>query len=114
MTGITSATTGIATTEAFHDTLAGSNDAYIARFGSFASNVKTITSGKAISLYPNPNNGNFTITAEMSALGNSVMSIMDDKGNVVYRSKVGGNRLEERISLPAISPGYLYHELNEQ
>ena len=115
VTGTTNTVGGIATAGAYQDTLDGPDDAYIARFGSFPTHVAPVKQVQHTAyVYPNPNNGNFTITGDMSVLSNSVVRIMDDKGNVVYRSKVGGNRLEERISLPAISPGYLYHELNEQ
>ena len=109
ITGITTATSNIATAGAYQGANGGDIDAFVARFGSFTTGVATITTALPnISLYPNPNNGNFTLSGELSGFYNYAdVSVIDASGKMVYRGQItiNGNKLYKSISIPGLMPG---------
>lgn len=65
--------------------------------------VKNISNG-FIDLYPNPNNGHFTIDLAKQVEGESVIEVLNSVGQVVYTRKILTLKIEQLI-LPAISSG---------
>lgn len=60
-----------------------------------------------ISVYPNPNGGNFTINVESNDYGEGIVMLTNAFGNVVYNESVQKNTqvLEQTISLPNLLQG---------
>lgn len=72
--------------------------------------VKEISNSESITLYPNPNNGTFTISADIK---NSTIEIIDLLGKTVYSEKP--TSLKSEIRMPIQSKGiYLCKIINEK
>jgi N-acetyl-beta-hexosaminidase len=52
--------------------------------GEIATGVSEKTSPFPLSVIPNPNNGNFTVSFTLPSKGNAVLKIFDVKGNMIY------------------------------
>jgi hypothetical protein len=85
---------------AFVTVTAGSitKNVYVGQSASVGFN-NTIINNKQISLYPNPNNGNFTIQLKNTADKNGTIIIVDMLGRIVYETLYKLNNNEDIISI---------------
>ena len=62
-----------------------------------------------LSLYPNPNTGNFTISSKSDHSANNVVDfdVQDITGKVIYSGKLSpqNKQINEKVSLPNVAPG---------
>jgi len=66
--------------------------------------------GNSISVYPTPNNGNFTLAYHLSST-NAVFHVMDLTGRIVYTQNVNGMEGTQIIDASALSNGIYYWEI---
>jgi len=73
--------------------------------------INSPANGNGITLYPNPNDGNFTIS--QLGIRNYELGIMDMTGRVVYSKAINNQKGTETISLPLCS-GIYYWEMKTE
>ena len=61
----------------------------------------TVAQGVQAKLYPNPNNGSFTLTYDLKTLNEAKVSIYDISGKLVYIKTI--DNLESRININTIN-----------
>jgi len=72
------------------------------------SGIPMITNNNNISIYPNPNNGNFTISNHLN-LSNNELQIIDVLGRVVYKTTLSGDN--NSIDVSYLSDGVYFYQL---
>ena len=66
----------------------------------------------AISLYPNPNNGTFTLHSQLSIL-NCQLKVMDVLGRTVYSYSISTSTLNAQLSIPLSDGIYFWEVIND-
>jgi hypothetical protein len=58
-------------------------------------------------IYPNPSNGNFTLSLQNEEIGDGVVSISNSYGKIIYQEKISKHDLtfDKSISIPSLSRG---------
>jgi hypothetical protein len=69
--------------------------------------IKEVNPKSNVSLYPNPNNGNFTLSYHLSN-PNNTFQIIDVTGRIVYTTPISGTEGAQSISVSDLSNG-IYH-----
>lgn len=59
--------------------------------GGFSERIATEGASATMNLYPNPSDGDFTLSLEAKEAATAVLEIMDLKGSVVYRENLGAS-----------------------
>ena len=67
-----------------------------------------------LKFYPNPNNGNFTLEAELKNKGKAQLRVVDVNGKVVYEETFKGpGVIKKQIDLPDTGKGVYFVHLNQ-
>ncbi len=72
--------------------------------------VNDFTNGHYVTVYPNPNGGNFTISYNVAAQL-TAMRIVDMTGRVVYTQTLAGLTGKATVNAASLSPGIYYYEV---
>lgn len=70
----------------------GSNDFWIVKFSGTPSAITSIEQESLLQVYPNPSNGNFTLSLENQS-AEKLVEIVDVQGKVIYSEKTIGSQL---------------------
>lgn len=91
-------------------------DGKVYRFTPLVSGIKELTNSIPVSIYPNPNNGEFTIASESSAYSNSktIVSVKNALGQEVYRSNISLTGAGETINTNLETGMYFVQIENEK
>ena len=107
LSGYTSSVDGIATSGAYQDSYLDRLDAYLVKFYNHTESVSSLNEGaSSLSLYPNPNNGSFTLrSVDKSSV--SEIDVFNIAGMKVYAQQILPNNVQSSldISLADSTPG---------
>lgn len=70
-----------------------------------------------LEIYPNPNNGNFTLKIKLKKLiDKAIINIFNTLGQIIYSKEISFNSLcyEEKLNIKEITPGIYYLRLNNE
>jgi hypothetical protein len=91
----------------------GNVDLFLVKYGYICSNVGIDEVKKDysyIKVFPNPNNGNFTLYYQLTA-AKSILQIVDMTGRIVYNQNLNGFEGTEYINVSDISNGIYFWEV---
>lgn len=79
--------------------------------------INTISNGENITLAPNPNNGQFTLTVSANSAANYTADIIDVDGRLVYSKKINTNGItptQQTIDIYTLSKGMYFVQLKTE
>jgi len=102
-----SGSSNISTPGSYQAVCGGPADGYIAKFGAFPAGVTgTQQKVEELLLYPNPNNGTFTLQYDLYSPASATITIVNESGVVLYQCiEPLASHFEKNITLPAPSLG---------
>jgi len=90
--------------------LTGGETPFVAKFNSLTEGTQEIRPQQTISLYPNPNNGTFTLSYSQLSIPNSQFEIIDVLGRTVYTHYIYIEG-KETIDVSGLSNGVYFYQL---
>ena len=76
----------------------------------FTTGVNELISNKSVVIYPNPNNGTFTINSQFST-PNSQLTIKDVVGRTVYSTIINNSKQKEQINITTLPNGVYFYQI---
>ena len=89
----------------------GSNDGVVFKFALTATGISEINNKSDIVIYPNPNNGNFTLSYHLNNNPNTLIQIKDVTGRIVYTANITGTESKQNINATGLNDGIYYWEV---